>query len=63
MVFPDGLKIAKSNSVFKGDDRFHRQRFSPTNGRPISVLPCFFSIPERIMNNHFYKCAIENKII
>ena len=33
------------------------------NYRPISVLPCFSNIPERIMYNCFLKCTLGNKIL
>ena len=35
MVFPDDLKIARFNPVFKGGDRSKLGNY-----RPISVLPC-----------------------
>ena len=31
--------------------------------RPISVLPCFSKIPERIICNRFHKYFLENKIL
>ena len=58
IIFPDDLKIAGSNPVFKGGDRFKLGNY-----RPISVLPCFSNIPERIMGNGFHKCVLENKIL
>ena len=62
-VFPDKLKIAKVLPIFKNDDSSH---FS--NYRPISILPCFSKVLEKlfysrlsdflvkfnILNNHQY---------
>ena len=58
IIFPDDLKIAGFNHVFKGSDRSKLGNY-----RPISVLPCFSNIPERIMYNGFHKCVLENKIL
>ena len=38
-IFPDGLKIARVNSVLESDDHSKLGNY-----RPISVLPCFFKI-------------------
>ena len=43
---PCGLKIARVLPIFKCDDR---NEFS--NYRPISILPCFSKIMERLMYN------------
>ena len=57
-VFPDKLKIARVTPIFKkGNDTLI------TNYRPISVLPCFSKLLERIMYNRLYKFLIENKIL
>ena len=58
IIFPDGLKIARFNPVFKDGDGSKLGNY-----RPISVLPCFSNIPERIMYNSFHKCVLENKIL
>ena len=58
IIFPDGLKIARFNPIFKGGERSKLG-----NNRPISVIPCFSNIPERIVYNSFHKCALENKIL
>ena len=58
MIFPDDLKIARFNPVSKGGDPS-----KSGNYRPISVLPCFSNIPERIMYNRFQKCVLENKVL
>ena len=47
-IFPDPLKIAKATPVFKTGD------FKEiSNYRPISVLPCFSKLLERIMKTAF----------
>ena len=53
-IFPDDLKIACVTPVFKGDEK---------NYRPISVLPCFSKILERIMYNILYNHLIKNNIL
>ena len=57
-IFPDQLKLAKVTPIFKTGEKF---KF--TNYRPISVLPCFSKILERIMNNKLYKHLQENNIL
>ena len=48
-IFPNKLKIANVLPVFKaGED------FKLSNYRPISILPCFSKILERIMYNRLY---------
>ena len=49
-VFPDDLKIAPVTPIYKGEDSS-----DISNYRPISVLPCFSKILERIMYNRLYK--------
>ena len=57
-IFPDELKIAKVSPVFKAGD-------SSTLGnyKPISVLPIFSKILERLMYNRIYSYLSENKIL
>ena len=57
-IFPNKLKIAKVSPIFKtnGKDLL-------TNYRPISVLPCFSKILERIMYDRLYSYLTENKIL
>ena len=43
-IFPDQLKIARVVPIFKSDDKF-----AVNNYRPISVLPFFSKIIERLM--------------
>ena len=57
-VFPDELKIARVTRIFKkGNNTL------VTNYRPISVLPCFSKLLERIMYNRLYKFLVENNIL
>ena len=56
--FPDELKIAKATSVFKTDDVNELENY-----RPISVLPCFSKILERIMYNRLFKYLKTNEIL
>ena len=57
-VFPDHLKIAKVTPLFKSGDPANI-----SNYRPISVLPCFSKILERIMYNRLYKYMTENNLL
>ena len=45
-IFPDSLKIAKITPIFKTGETTNL-----SNYRPISVLPCFSKILEKIMYN------------
>lgn len=57
-IFPQQLKIARVSPIFKtGDDSLL------TNFRPISVLPCFSKLLERIMYNRLYKFLLEHNIL
>ena len=47
-LFPDDLKIAKVTLIYKTG-------IQVSNCRPISVLPCFSKILERLMYNRLYK--------
>ena len=57
-IFPDSLKIAKVTPVFTSGDSS-----SLSNCRPISVLPCFSKMLERIMCRRHYRYFQENKIV
>lgn len=57
-VFPDLLKIAKVTPIFKSDDTS-----SLGNYRPISVLPVFSKILERIMYNRTYNYLRKNDLL
>ena len=52
------MKITKVTAVFKGDDSADL-----SNYRPISVLPCFSKILERLMYNRLYKHLRNSKIL
>ena len=57
-IFPDELKIAKVTPLFKkGIDS------DLGNYRPISVLPCFSKVLEKIMYNRLYNHLNENNIL
>ena len=57
-IFPQNLKIAKVSPVYKKDEEFLL-----TNYRPISVLPCFSKLLERVMYNRLFKYLSENSIL
>ena len=57
-LFPDDLKIAKVTPIYKAGDNS-----DVSNYRPISVLPCFSKILERLMYNRLYKYLKENNIL
>jgi hypothetical protein len=57
-VVPDDLKIAKVVPIYKKDDP---QTFG--NYRPISVLPCFSKILERIVYNRTYEFLCKHDIL
>ena len=48
-IFPDSLKVAKETPIFKSD-----AKDSISNYRPISILPAFLKVLERIMYNRVY---------
>ena len=56
--FPDQLKIARVTPVFKADSVTELGNY-----RPISVLPCFSKILERIMYNGLFKYLKTNNIL
>ena len=57
-IFPEKLKIAGVTPFFKGGDNRELGNY-----RPISVLPCFSKILEKIMYNRLYKYLKENNIL
>ena len=57
-VFPDKLKIAKVTPVFKAGDAT-----SLGNYRPISILPVFSKVLERIMYNRVYNFLTKNNLL
>ena len=56
--FPEELKIARVTPIYKADDVNEIGNY-----RPISVLPCFSKILERIMYNRFFKYLTTNDIL
>ena len=48
-IFPNSLKIAKVTPIFKSG-----AKYNVSNYRPISILPVFSKVLERIMYNRVY---------
>ena len=57
-IFPEQLKVAKVSSTFKVDNIEEIRNY-----RPISVLPIFSKVIERIMYNRIYQYFKENNIL
>ena len=57
-IFPDKLKIARVTPLFKGGENYELGNY-----RPISVLPCFSKILEKIMYNRLYKYLTDNSML
>ena len=57
-IFPDEMKIARITLIYKGGDKE-----DVVNYRPISVLPCFSKILERIIYKRLYLCFTENNLL
>ena len=57
-IFPDKLKIAKISPIFKNGEKDRLKNYEP-----ISVLPCFSKLLERIMYDRLYSYLTENKIL
>ena len=57
-TFPKNLKITNVCPIYKKDEEFLL-----TNYRPISILPCFSKLLERIMCNQLFKYLSENSIL
>ena len=56
-VFPDEMKIANVNPIFKGGNDLRAENY-----RPISVLPVFLKILEKVMHNRVYNYFVENSV-
>ena len=56
--FPNALKIARVTAVFKKGDKHQLDNY-----RPISILPVFSKIIERIIHDQLTKYFIEHKIL
>ena len=52
------MKIAQVSPIFKKD-----QEFFFTNNRPISVLPCFSKLLEKLMYSRLNKYLLQNKLL
>ena len=57
-TFPEKMKIARVTPVFKSGNTSLM-----TNYRPISILPCFSKMLERIMYNRLYKYLTKNNLL
>ena len=57
-IFPDKLKIGRDTPLFK-----IRENYKLGNYRPISVLPYFSKILEKIMYNRLYKYLTDSSIL
>ena len=57
-IFPKEMTIARTTPIYKGGDKEN-----VVNHRPISVLPCFSKILERIMYNRLYLYLTENNLL
>ena len=57
-IFPDSLKVARITPIFKSGDVTMM-----SNYRPISVLPCFSKILEKIMYNRLHRYLCENNML
>ena len=57
-IFPDKLKIARVTPLFKGGENYELGNY-----RPISVLPCFSKILEKIVYNRLYKYLTDNSML
>ena len=58
VIFPEKLKIAKVITVFKKGDKENDENY-----RPISLLPVFSKVLERIMYNRLYECFMNNNLL
>ena len=56
-IFPEEMKIAQITPIYKDEDKEN-----VVNYRPISVLPCFSKILERIIYNRLYLYLTENNL-
>ena len=57
-IVPDKLKIAKVIQLYKNDNPELFKHY-----RPISILPCFSKIIERIMYNRLYRFLTKHNIV
>ena len=57
-IFPEKLKIAKVIPAFKKGDKENVENY-----RPISILPVFSKVLERIMYNRLYEYFVNNNLL
>ena len=57
-IFPDKPKIARVTPLFKEGENYELGNY-----RPISVLPCFSKILEKVMCNRLYKYLTDNSML
>ena len=57
-IFPENLKIARVSPIFQKDEKFLFNNY-----RPMSVLPCFSKLLEKIMYNRLYKYFSDNNYL
>ena len=57
-VFPDLLKVAIIKPIFKS-----KERSKLTNYRPISLLPVFSKLLEKVLHSHLMSHLVENNLI
>ena len=57
-IFPNGMKTVRVSPIFRKDEE---SLF--TNYRPISVLPCFSELLERLIYNRTSKYFLQNDIL
>ena len=57
-IFPDDLKLAKVTPIYKADNSSNISTY-----RPISMLPCFSKMLERIMYNCLQKYLKDQNIL
>ena len=57
-IFPNEIKIARVTPLFKKGSNLDLGNY-----RPISALPCFSKVIEKIMYNRLYRHLNENKIV
>ena len=60
-IFPDGLKIAKVTPIYKADKSSNISNIS--NYRPISALPCFSKMLERIIYKRLQKYLKDQNVL
>ena len=57
-VFPDVWKTAKVKPLYKNGDKYDMRNY-----RPVSIIPVFAKLFERLMYNRITSCLYENNIL